>query len=89
MNSPELLGLAGAMLNAKELAAAMRRSPWYVSAMRAEGYRFAFGTTTTLLHAQAWLAANLGFRSTEYAARTHKRSHPRRGGADKLGESSR
>lgn len=70
-------------LIAKELAAALKKSVWYVSAMRAAGYQFAFGTMTTLQHALDWLAANPHWRSTEYAAQTHKRSRPRPGDADK------
>ena len=75
-------------LIAKELAAALKKSVWYVTAMRAAGYRFLYGTMTTLEHALAWLAENPHFRSTEYAERTHKRSRLRRGGVDKSGGSS-
>ena len=41
------------LLNGKELARELKRSPWFVSVMRAEGYQFAYGTLTTLEHALA------------------------------------
>lgn len=71
MNLPNGNGAGGypAPLNAKELAAAMHRSVWFVSAMRAAGYHFLFGTATTLQHALEWWAANPNFRSTDYASR--------------------
>ena len=75
----------GAFLNAKELAAALHRSVWFVCAMRDAGYRFLYGSATSLQHALAWLAANPSFRSTEYAKRRRKRARPQPGGADKSG----
>jgi hypothetical protein len=86
---PVGVSASGTPINSKELAAQLRRSAWFVSAMKAGGYRFAFGTLTTLEHALSWMAANPDFRSTEYATQKHMRPRLRRGAAGKSGESSR
>jgi hypothetical protein len=51
-------------LNTQELAAAIRRSEFYVYAMKKAGYVMQYGTRTTLDHALAWPEANPGFRTT-------------------------
>ena len=66
-------------LNASQLAKALGKSRWYVSAMKLCGYRFKYGMTTTKSHALAWLEANPGFRSQEYKLLCRLRSRGRKG----------
>lgn len=53
-------------LNGRQLAEAMGQSEGFVSAMKAGGYVFEFGTKTTLAHALRWRGKNKGFRTTGY-----------------------
>lgn len=48
---------AETLLNAKELAEALRRSPRYVGEMKRKGFQMP-GGTATLREARAWLARN-------------------------------
>lgn len=54
------------LLNCKTLAERMGQGPGYVSAMKAAGYSFEFGTKTTLKHALRWRRRNPDFRTTAY-----------------------
>lgn len=56
-------------MNASKLALALGRSRWYISAMKAGGYQFRYGTLTTVAHALAWLEQHPEFRSQEYKLR--------------------
>ena len=42
-------------LNATRLAGKLGKTAGYVSAMRAAGYQFVYGATTTEEHARAWI----------------------------------
>lgn len=53
-------------LNGKTLAAKLGRSPGYIAAMKAGGYRFSHGTRTLLSDALKWLAQHPDFRVTGY-----------------------
>jgi len=74
------------LLNCGQLAEAMRRNPYYVTAMKSGGYRMQYPGRTTLSHALAWLAAHLDFKTTEYAMRRTPRAHRPRQSAGKSGE---
>lgn len=54
-------------VNCTELAAGLRKSRQYVSAMKEAGYLMEFGTMTTLGHARAWLREHPDFSITAYA----------------------
>lgn len=64
------------LCNRKQLAFILGRSPWYVTAMRAGGYVFKFGTLTTVAHTLAWMKKHPEFRSQSYKNRGG-RSRPR------------
>ena len=53
-------------LNTAQLAKALGRSPWFVTAMKAAGFRFRFCMTTFLSDALDWLEAHPDFRSQDY-----------------------
>jgi hypothetical protein len=53
-------------VNGKTLALQLGRSPGYVAAMKAGGYRFTHGTRTLLSDALKWLAEHPDFRVTGY-----------------------
>jgi len=55
------------LLNGRDLAKAIGRSPFYVCAMKKAGYVMLYGSKTTQVHALEWLAAHPDFRTTEYA----------------------
>jgi hypothetical protein len=72
----------GALLTGKELAAAVGRSPHYVSMARRYGFRM-IGGMATVAELRAWLAENPGF--TVHAARLKPPRYPQRtpkGGQD-------
>lgn len=50
------------VVNAKELAQALRVSRWTVSRWREEGYEFEFGNRSTPGHLKAWLRERAGRR---------------------------
>ncbi len=52
-------------LNATRLAGRLEKTGGYVSAMRAAGYQFLYGATTTEEHAREWIKET-GFTSTAY-----------------------
>ena len=54
------------LLNGVQFAAEMGVSPLFVTAMKASGYQFQYGTQTTLLHALQWREKNPHFRVTDY-----------------------
>lgn len=60
-------------LNAKSLAQAMNRSPWFVSVMKNQGYEFSHGTRTLLTHALKWLREHPDFRASRYISTGRKR----------------
>lgn len=60
------------LLNGRQVAEAMGQGSGFVSAMKAQGYVFEFGTKTTLAHALRWRRQNKGFRTTGYY-RAHRR----------------
>ena len=53
-------------VNGKNLASKLDRSPGYVAAMKARGYKFTHGTRTLVSDALRWLAENPDFRVTGY-----------------------
>lgn len=57
MANPELLNMG-------ELAAELRRSRFYVQAMKRSGFQCSHGSRTTVKAALAWLAAHPDFRTT-------------------------
>lgn len=62
-----------ALLNCKQLAEQLGRSPAYVTAMQLAGYRLPYAGRTTRKHALAWLMAHPDFRPTQYReARTRE-----------------
>lgn len=56
------------LMTVKELAAAMKRSPWYVYAMRRAGFPMP-GGTATVQEARDWLAARPGFSAKSALSR--------------------
>lgn len=73
-------------LNAKSLAQAMNRSPWFVSVMKNQGYEFSHGTRTLLTHALRWLSQHPDFRASRYISTGRKRPvHQQAECAGKLG----
>jgi hypothetical protein len=71
-------------LNGKQLAEAMGQSEGFVSAMKASGYVFEYGTKTTLAHALRWRSRNKDFRTTGYY-----RAHRQRPGDAQVEPSSK
>ena len=65
----------GALLTGKELAAAVGRSPHYISMARRYGFRMV-GGMATVAELRAWLAENPGF--TVHAARLKCPRYPQR-----------
>jgi hypothetical protein len=53
-------------VNGKNLASKLERSPGYVAAMKAGGYKFTHGTRTLVSDALRWLAEHPKFRVTGY-----------------------
>jgi hypothetical protein len=53
-------------VNGKNLASTLHRSPGYVAAMKAGGYKFTHGTRTLVSDALRWLAEHPDFRVTGY-----------------------
>jgi hypothetical protein len=53
-------------VNGKTLAARLGRSPGYIAAMKAAGYKCTHGTRTLLSDALKWLAQHPDFRVTGY-----------------------
>ena len=70
------------LLNCKQLATAMRVSPYFITAMRSAGYEFAYGHQTTLSHALNWRAEHPDFTTMGYAMRLTPRSRRPKKGAD-------
>jgi len=54
------------LLNGKQLGESIGRGVTYVTAAKAAGYRFQYGTMTTRRHFLQWLAENPHFRVTGY-----------------------
>ena len=74
------------LLNCGQLAEAMGRNPYYVTAMKSAGYQMPYPGRTTLSHALAWLAAHLDFKTTGYAMHLTPRAHRPRRAVDKFDE---
>ena len=53
-------------VNGKTLASQLKRSPGYVAAMKAAGYKYTHGTRTLVSDALKWLSENPDFRVTGY-----------------------
>ena len=66
------------LLNGKQLARSIGRGVTYVTAAKAAGYRFQYGTMTTRRHFLAWLSENPHFRVTGYV-KEHSRKKPGHG----------
>jgi hypothetical protein len=66
------------LLNGNQLAESIGRGVTYVTAAKAAGYRFQYGTMTTRRHFLAWLAENPHFRVTGYVKK-HSRKKPEHG----------
>ena len=64
------------LLNGKQLARSIGRGVTYVTAAKAAGYRFQYGTMTTRRHFLEWLAENSHFRVT--GVKEHSRKKPER-----------
>lgn len=60
------------LLNGRQLADEMGQGKGFVSAMKAHGYVFDFGTKTTLAHALRWRRRNKDFRTTTYYRKHRK-----------------
>jgi hypothetical protein len=69
------------LINKKQLAEAMGRTPAYVTAMIRAGYEMPYPGRTTLRHALAWLAENQDFIAaywlTKQATATHQKKRAR------------
>jgi hypothetical protein len=61
-----------AVLNCKQLAESIGRSPGYISAAKAAGYVLAYARLTTRSHFLRWLAANPEFVTTDYTIKHSK-----------------
>jgi hypothetical protein len=62
------------LLNGRQLAVEMGTGEGFVSAMKAHGYVFEFGTQTTLAHALRWRRQHKDFRTTGYY-RAHRQQN--------------
>lgn len=68
----------------KEVIAAFGQSETAMTASKAAGYVFEFGTKTTLRHYMKWRKDNPGFRVTSYV-----NAHSKKNGASVKGHSQR
>jgi len=74
------------LLNCGQLAEAMGRNPYYVTAMKSAGYRMPYPGRTTFSHALRWLGEHPDFKTTGYATRQTPRARRPRRSAGKCGE---
>ncbi len=61
------------LLNCKQLAASIGRSPGFISAAKAAGYALPYARLTTRRHFLKWLAAHPDFTTTAYTIK-HSRA---------------
>jgi hypothetical protein len=54
------------LLNGRQLGRSIGRGATYITAAKAAGYQFLYGTQTTRRHFLEWRAANPHFRVTQY-----------------------
>jgi hypothetical protein len=64
------------LLNGKRLAESIGRGVTYVTAAKAAGYRFQYGTMTTRRHFLEWLSENPHFRVTGYIKEHSRKKKP-------------
>jgi len=67
------------LLNGRQLAKSIGRGVTYITAAKAAGYRFLYGTMTTRHHFLEWLAENPHFRVTGYVKEHSRKTRPEHG----------